>query len=203
MSQFWDNKFNETFYIYGEQPNAYLKEKLKNISSGKILFPADGEGRNSVYAATLGWDSSAFDGSTIGQKKAKALARKNDKEIDYTIADAETVKYPKNNFDAMALIYAHFPSKNRRAIHRHLATFLKPGGKLLIEAFSKSQVKNQKENPKAGGAQTLDMLYDVNGIKEDFTGFDFIEAIDTETQLREGNHHVGKANVIRILARKK
>jgi hypothetical protein len=39
---------------YGEEPNNYLKEKLEKLNTGKILFPAEGEGRNAVFEARLG-----------------------------------------------------------------------------------------------------------------------------------------------------
>ncbi len=72
-----------------------------------------------------------------------------------------------------------------------------------MEAFSKQQTKFQKENPNAGGPGNSDMLYDLEDLKEDFDGFEFIEASQNNIELNEGNHHTGKASVIRILAIKK
>ena len=59
MSNDWLRKWNERFgkaeYAYGTKPNSYLKQQLGHIKAGSILFPAEGEGRNAVYAAKLGW----------------------------------------------------------------------------------------------------------------------------------------------------
>jgi len=55
-------------------PNNYLKEQLSKLDVGSILFPAEGEGRNAVFAARLGWTVSAFDISTEGKLKAIKLA---------------------------------------------------------------------------------------------------------------------------------
>ena len=46
------------------------------------------------------------------------------------------------------------------------------------------------------------MLYDLEELKSDFEGFEFIEAYQTETELNEGLYHIGKASVVRILAKK-
>lgn len=46
------------------------------------------------------------------------------------------------------------------------------------------------------------MLYTVEELKKDFTNFEFLQLEEVTTELKEGNHHVGKAEVIRLLARK-
>ena len=57
----WNDRYSKDEFAYGEAPNNYLKEQLTKINVGKILFPAEGEGRNAVYAAKIGWTVSAFD----------------------------------------------------------------------------------------------------------------------------------------------
>lgn len=74
MKEIWDERYAQSEYIYGTQPNAWLAEKLKELPVGRILFPAEGEGRNAVYAAALGWESVAFDQSAEGKAKALKLA---------------------------------------------------------------------------------------------------------------------------------
>jgi hypothetical protein len=51
-----------------------LKGILKNMPAGRILFPAEDEGRNAVYAASLGWEVHAFDISERAKDKAEKLA---------------------------------------------------------------------------------------------------------------------------------
>lgn len=50
-SDFWDNRYSVNEYVYGEQPNSYLKKQLVTHPVGSILFVGEGEGRNGVYAA--------------------------------------------------------------------------------------------------------------------------------------------------------
>jgi len=202
MSDFWNQRFSQKGYVYGEYPNEYLKEKLALMNPGNILFPAEGEGRNAVYATLLGWKAEAFDQSTQGKNKAEQLAVKNNISIHYTIANAENVSFPKESFDAIALIYSHFPEEFRRIWHRRLTTFLKKKGTLILECFSKNQIDYQKDNLFAGGPRDVSMLYDLEDLKEDFTGFEFREAYETEVTLNEGASHQGKSAVVRIFATK-
>ncbi|MDX1604123.1 MAG: SAM-dependent methyltransferase, partial [Salinimicrobium sediminis] len=85
MQEFWNERYQREEYIYGKDPNEYLKAQLKNLTPGRILFPAEGEGRNAVHAAKKGWQVSAFDQSEEGRKKALRLAEAEGVEIDYTV----------------------------------------------------------------------------------------------------------------------
>ena len=52
MKEIWDKRYSTAVYAYGEEPNAFFKEKLDSQNlEGSILLPAEGEGRNAVYAA--------------------------------------------------------------------------------------------------------------------------------------------------------
>lgn len=202
IGAFWDERFSSEDYIYGTDPNEYVKEQLAKLEPGRILFVAEGEGRNAVYAATKSWEVVAFDPSEVGKKKALQLARLKNVEITYHLTDVENADFPLESFDAVVLIYAHFHESVRRRYHKKLAHYLKNGGYVLIEAFSKKHQENQKQNPKAGGPKNSEMLYLLKELKNDFEDFDFIHAEEVTTELNEGDYHVGKADVIRILARK-
>ena len=202
MKEFWNERYAKTEFAYGEIPNEYLKEKLKTIPTGKILFACEGEGRNAVYASKLGWKSYAFDQSQEGKNKAEMLALKKEVEIDYQVSDVENINYQEEYFDVLVLVYVHFPKEKRKEFHQKLSSFLKKNGALVIEGFSKEDFEYQKENPNVGGPKNIEMLYDLEELKSDFEGFEFTESYQTETELNEGLYHIGKASVIRILAKK-
>jgi hypothetical protein len=61
MKAHWDERYNSEDFAYGENPNVFLTETLPQFTPGKALFAAEGEGRNAVFAAGLGWEVSAFD----------------------------------------------------------------------------------------------------------------------------------------------
>ncbi|HAA59231.1 MAG TPA: SAM-dependent methyltransferase, partial [Myxococcales bacterium] len=55
----WDEKYNDEEYVYGTEPNDFLKEHVEQLPKGRVLCLADGEGRNSVFLAEQGFDVTA------------------------------------------------------------------------------------------------------------------------------------------------
>lgn len=198
----WNKRYATGEYVYGEEPNTYLREKLEELSVGDILFVGEGEGRNAVYAAKQGWRVTAFDISEVAQKKAQQLARKNKVQIDYSVGELHEMDFTKRAFDVIALIFTHFPATTRRSIHRELTTYLKPGGTILLEVFSKNQINHQANNPHAGGPKDINLLYSIEEIKSDFDNLTIIELNETELYLKEGAHHNGLSSVIRFMGKK-
>lgn len=200
MKDFWDHRYQYEEYAYGTQANDYLKNVLPKYSPGKILFPADGEGRNSVYASTLGWQVLAFDISTEGRRKALQLAQSEKTSIDYYISDLTQDMFPEHTYDAIALIYTHFPNEQRKKLHQWVRTSLKTGGLVVLEAFSVNNLDYQKINPYIGGPSDPDMLYTLPEIEAAFTDFDILHASESEVELHEGKYHNGLGSVVRLEA---
>ena len=207
MSNTWTNRWDERYkgeeFAYGEQPNNYLKEQLEKLPAGKILFPAEGEGRNAVFAAGLGWQVSAFDISAEGRNKAMRLADKNNVRIDYQVGELQTLGYQPGQFDALALIYAHFPPGIKSSMHKALDKYLRPGGMIIFEAFSKKHIDYVARNEKVGGPRDIDSLFSIEELTSDFENYDFIEIAELEIELSEGLFHNGVGSVIRFVAKKK
>ena len=207
MNDPWTNRWNDRYkaneFAYGEQPNNYLKEQLEKLPAGTILFPAEGEGRNAVFAATLGWAVSAFDISAEGKKKALQLAARHNVSIDYTVGLLEELPYAEGQFDAMALIYAHFPAAIKSLYHQTLDKYLRKGGILIFEAFSKSHLAYLEKNEHVGGPKDIDSLFSTEEIRADFPNYEIIELAEQEIELHEGLYHNGTGSVIRFTGRKK
>ena len=207
MEDLWQDRWNERFskdvYAYGDQPNNYLREQLALLKPGALLFPAEGEGRNAVFAAAQGWEVSAFDISTEGRKKALMLAEKNKVRIDYRVGELLTLNYKPGQFDAIALIYAHFPADIKSAIHKTLNTYLRKNGILIFEAFSKKHIEYNSKNETVGGPKDIAMLFSKEELRADFPDYEMIELSETVIDLNEGEYHNGKGSVIRFAGRKK
>lgn len=200
--EFWNEKYQNTNFAYGKEPNLFFKEELQKIKTGKILLPADGEGRNGVYASKLGWDVTATDLSIEGKSKALKLASEFNVNLKYVVDDIQYLELPKESFDVIGLIYAHFSAWKISIIHQKLTTLLKPNGYVIFEAFSKNHLNYQKNNPKIGGPKDIDMLFSIEQIQQDFTGFEIQVLEEKEVFLNEGNSHNGKGSVIRFIGKK-
>jgi len=199
----WNNRYSEDWFAYGEQPNKYLKEQLEKLGVGTILFPAEGEGRNAVFAAKLGWTVSAFDISIEGKNKALRLAEANNVTIDYQVGELQALNYHAGQFDAIALIYAHFPAEIKSLYHKILDTYLRSNGIVIFEAFSKRHVDYISRNEKVGGPKDPAMLFSIEELKSDFVNYEIIELAEKEIELSEGLFHNGKGSAIRFVGRKR
>lgn len=203
MIDFWNERYRQAEYAYGTDPNAFFKSRLGTLSPGRLLLPAEGEGRNAVYAATLGWQVSAFDQSAEGKKKADQLAQRRGVSIDYRVLSVGSLPYVPGSFDAVGLTYAHFLPAERTALHRTVATLLRPGGTVILEAFSKRNLECVLADERIGGPREASLLYATEDLRSDFAGFDILHLAEEEVELHEGLYHNGKGRVIRFVGRKK
>lgn len=193
---FWNQRYDTNDNIYGYTPNEFFKEQLDRLSPGTLLLPAEGEGRNAVYAATTGWDVTAFDFSDIARRKALALAASRNVKIDYTTSDITEYAFDRE-FDALALIYLHLDPATRIRFHQRCMQSLKTGGYLILEAFSKEQIGNT-----TGGPKDPALLYDLEEVALDFAPHEIAFKKRLTTYLDEGPFHSGISDIIRIVAKK-
>ena len=100
---FWNERYGQESYAFGCDPNVFFAGKINELPPGKLLLPAEGEGRNAVYAATLGWDVTAFDMSEAGKVKSDQLAQLHNVSIKYEVGTFDTISYPINSFDCINL----------------------------------------------------------------------------------------------------
>lgn len=198
MSEFWDERYGPAAYYYGKEPNIFFKSCIDSYPPGRILLPGDGEGRNAVYAAEKGWDVFSFDQSEMGKKKALALADEKGVRINYRVCELSDYAPEAGAFDMIALIYVHLYPEERKIHHAQFISALKPGGKLVMEVFSKKQMGND-----SGGPKDIELLYDLEDLLHDFKSLEIIEAEDVTILHDESHRHSGLAEVIRFIGRKK
>lgn len=193
---FWNTRYQENETVYGTQPNLFFQRFIDGHKPGTILLPAEGEGRNALYAAKRGWQVDAFDFSEVAQEKAVDRAQKQKLKINYWVQDTGTFKAGKQ-YDAIALIYVHLPGTFRKAFHQEVYRSLKPGGFLVFEAFAKEQIRHS-----SGGPKDPALLYDAPSICGDFPFLHVLSCGQKEISLNEGNFHKGKAAVLQMTGQK-
>jgi len=196
MKETWNERYRQPEYAYGKSANVFLEKQLMLLKPGKILFPAEGEGRNAIFAARHGWQVTAFDFSDEGRKKALSYASSLGISINYELCDVADFKTDQQ-FDALALIYTHFSSQQRKTLFTRFIQLLKPGGTLIMEVFSKNQLGRS-----SGGPKDLDLLYSVDEMQKLFPTIRFSHCQEELVVLDEGPYHQGEAVVIRLTGRK-
>lgn len=193
---FWDTRYAENDIVYGHQPNKFFKDFIDSHKPGTILLPAEGEGRNAVYAASKGWKVDAFDFSEEAFKKASSLSAKKNVQVNYWLQEIESFTSTKK-YDAVGLIYVHLPKNIRQEFHRQVHNSIRSGGFLIFEAFAKEQIEFN-----SGGPKDISLLYDAPTICNDFPFLHVLFCGQREIELNEENFHKGNAAVLQLIGQK-
>lgn len=190
----WDARFSGKGWAYGREPNRWLEERISPLTPGKASFPADGEGRNAVWAATKGWEAHVFDLSPVGQNKCKSLANENGVEVSYEVDDLETREFSQEDFDLIACSWFHVPWDMFTIHYPRMLNSLKIGGHFITEGYHTSQMEMS-----SGGPKSLDLLWELDEVMDTIgNGFEVLHAAVETTILDESDLHRGKAHVVRI-----
>jgi SAM-dependent methyltransferase len=196
----WDERFSRPGYAYGTEPNDFLAEKASEIPAGRVLSLAEGEGRNAVYLAGLGYQVVGVDSSSVGLEKARRLAAERGLEIETIHADlgnVEQFEVQPDSWEGIVSIFCHLPVELRRQIHRQVVAGLRPGGVLILEAYTPRQLEYG-----TGGPPTLERLISLDDLHQELNGLEIIHGRELEREIREGTLHHGLGHVVQVVARK-
>jgi methylase of polypeptide subunit release factors len=199
MQAFWNAKFYTKDFIYGEAPNNFVKENIELLVNTKtVMCLGEGEGRNAIYLADKGMEVEALDISDIALKKLRRRA----KESYLFIKTRHTLfEYwqPDTHYDAVVCTYLHLPKHNQKMLFEKALMALNTNGYFIAELFSESQIHFS-----SGGPKNIALLYDLNDILDIVKTLPckIIKLAQEVIVLNEGDKHVGRASVIRIILQK-
>lgn len=198
MTNTWDERFSAKEYLYGKEPNGFVEETAKLMPKGKVLCIAEGEGRNSVYLASLGFDVTAWDFAESGLEKTRQLAIEKDVDVKTEYQDLADVKWETEQWDAIVQIFGHFPSDVMNRTYSGIRKALKPGGYYISELYSKEQLKYG-----TGGPRNEEMLVNPTEMLNQFDDY-FIKHFHVgEVNREEGKLHTGTAHVVQSMFQKR
>lgn len=197
QQEFWNQKFSRDGYLYGKEPNHFLKECSSNFKiSQEVLCLGEGEGRNAIFLAKEGYKVLALDASNVGLKKLTSLAKEEEVEVKTQCIDLSEWT-PKKKYGAIVFSYLHLLTDEKTSLFEKIQTALHPQGFFVAEVFSKSQL-----NYNSGGPKERDLLYAIEDFKDAFEECVIHKLEEVEVNLAEGRGHNGKASVIRIIAQR-
>lgn len=195
----WDERFAEEGFAYETEPNDFLKAQVQRLpKGGKILCVAEGEGRNALFLLKQGFEVTAIDLSLVGAAKAKKRAVENGFDLDYRIAHLKDFDYGFKQWDGVVSIFCHPPVVWRSTFHQLVSRSIKPNGVLLVEGYSKAQLKF-----KTGGPKDVSQLFEVEEFKRDFSDYNHLHLTGIEREIHEGKYHKGLSSVIQFVAVKR
>jgi SAM-dependent methyltransferase len=193
----WNRRYSVDKYIYGTEPNSFLAEHAEKLT-GPVLSLAEGEGRNAVFLASLGLQVHGVDGSEVGLAKAQALARSRGLTIQTEVVDLAEFEPAPDFYGSVISISAHLPGAIRNKLYPLVERCLRPGGILLLEAFSENQLPRD-----TGGPKDPDMLMTSEKIEGEFPNLEAVLLRELEREVHEGFYHEGIASVVQFIGLKK
>ena len=197
-AELWDVRFSSEDYLYGTEPNDFLAEQVAGIEPGTALCLAEGEGRNAVYLAGLGFRVTAVDHSVEGGRKTRALARERGVEVEVVTSDLADYDLGADRWDLIVSIFAHLPPAVRTDLFMRLPRALAPGGTVILEAYRPGQAGRE-----TGGPPDPARLYDLATLEREIVGLDVVVARETEREVIEGRGHTGAGAVVQLVARRR
>ncbi|NHZ84592.1 MAG: methyltransferase domain-containing protein [Planctomycetia bacterium] len=193
----WDERYGVNEYVYGKEPNLFLKQNYKALPKGNVLCVADGEGRNGVWLAKQGYSVTSIDFSSKAIEKINRIAQENDVFIKTICTDLLNYDFGENIYDGIVSIFSHFKVNDTKELHNKYFNALKPNGIFLMEAFAKEQLPLD-----TGGPKNIELLYNTEDIQNSFPSGK-IELLKKDiVYIHEGDLHDGKAVVVRAIVKK-
>ena len=198
---FWSERYSGVGedYLFGTAPNGFLARQAARLRPGwKALAVADGEGRNSVFLAEAGLDVTATEISPVALHKARRLASSRHVQVNFELADVLTWQWPQAAFDVVAAIFVQFVGPDHRAtMFEGIRRTLKPGGLLLMQGYTPKQLEYG-----TGGPSAVENLYTADLLRNEFSGWEFLELREHEDVLDEGLGHKGRSALVDLIVRK-
>ncbi|CAN5558190.1 class I SAM-dependent methyltransferase [soil metagenome] len=192
---FWDERYRGEGYAYGVEPNDFLRAEVGRIPKGRVLCLAEGEGRNAVFLASLGYQVTAVDFSTEGLRKAERLATSRGVELTLIEADLATFELGEDAWSGIVSIFAHTPSPVRQRVHAAVPRALHAGGTFLLEAYRPEQIALG-----TGGPKDATMTPTLATLHTELEGLDLVLAREVDREIHEGPFHGGPSATVQVVA---
>jgi SAM-dependent methyltransferase len=193
----WDQRYSAAEYIYGTEPNEFLAANVEAIPPGPVLEVGCGEGRNAVFLAGRGYDVTAVDQSAAGLRKAERLAAERGVQLTTVQADLGAFAIEPGHWAGVVSIFCHLPRAVRLPLYAGVVRGLRPGGVLLLEAYTPAQIGRG-----TGGPSDPEMMMSLDRLKEELPGLEWVVAEEKEREVREGSFHTGLAGVVQFIGRR-
>ena len=133
----WDRLYQSNQYIFGKEPAQFLAQHLPDLTSGRVLDIAMGEGRNAVFLAKKGFLVDGVDISEVALRKAKRLARENGVSIAPILADLTTYVIRPDVYSVM--VNFDYLQKN---LILQMKRALKKKGVIVFQNYTVDQLYN-------------------------------------------------------------
>ena len=170
----WDERYAAAELVWSAEPNRFVAEACADLSPGRALDVAAGEGRNAIWLAQRGWTVTAGDFSQVGLDKGRRRAEHAGvaDRVAWLLADATRTEWPDDH-DLVVVAYLQLVEAERREAVLRAFAALQPGGRFVWVAHDSSNLTEG-----TGGPQDPSVLMTADDVLIDLTGepFDVVRA---------------------------
>jgi len=152
---------------FNVKPNAFLVEMVRGVTPGQALDVGMGQGRNAIYLAQQGWTVTGFDPADKAVAAAEQAAKNSGVTLTTHVLRDDEFDFGRDKWDLIVLSYV-----GARGLIPKLYASLKPGGRVVVEAF-------HRDATKTGPIGAL-VVYDDNELLKLFDRFRIVRYEDTE-----------------------
>jgi SAM-dependent methyltransferase len=181
----WDDRYASVDQVWSTSPNQFVAAELADLTPGRAIDLACGEGRNAIWLAGRGWQVTALDFSQVAVDRGRRVAG-DDLPIEWRVDDALTAELPSAGL--VVLAYLQLPEEQRRtAVRRGFAT-LEPGGTFFLVAHDSTNLAEG-----TGGPQDPSVLYTAEDVLADLEGehFEVVRATRVARVVSHDDEHGG------------
>jgi SAM-dependent methyltransferase len=154
----WDERYAASDRVWSAEPNTFVVSLTRDLPPGSAIDLAAGEGRNALWLAGRGWQVTAVDFSSVAVERGAASPGGD--QVEWQVADVTTYT-PGRQFDLVLVCYLHLQREAMRRVLDHAASWVAPGGHLVVVAHA---VRNLTEG--VGGPSEADRLHDEEMLAE-------------------------------------
>jgi SAM-dependent methyltransferase len=147
----WDERYRAASAdpagrLWSVAPHETVRELVAALVPGRALDLATGDGRNAVFLAQHGWDVIGVDFSAEAIRLARQRANELGAQVQWVVADARSYQ-PDGRVDLVVVTYLHLPEAEIRTVLRAAASWIAPGGHLLVLGHDKENLASGAPGP--------------------------------------------------------
>lgn len=194
--EFWNHRHAQPGWAYGTEPGDFVRAMAPRFAS-PVLDLGCGDGRHAVWLAGLGHEVTGVDLSPLALEKTQRLAAERGVRVATVLADLADLEPGVERWGSILSAWCHLPGWLRPRVHRACVRALKPGGLLVLEAYTPRQLAFD-----TGGPRSLELLYEPEALRADFAELELERLEELEREVFEGEWHRGRSAVVQLVGRK-
>ncbi len=144
----WNSRYQGDDLLWTDRPNRFLVAEAEELTPGRALDLACGEGRNAVWLAERGWQVTGVDFADVALEKAQLLAEHRGVRADWIRADLFEYEPAPEAFDLVIVFYLQIPAERLRPILARAARAVAAAGVFLLVAHDSSNLERGYGGPR-------------------------------------------------------